>query len=145
MPAHHGRSDGAPVDADRVPHSVSTRRPKTDLPYLILVSTINIISLLDCAFFFYQNYPCRLTHSEMECELPCEESLFQSGHPFAEPGFRFTRNLTLYETFQNLFEPTSNDSPQRTPGSGQMDLTVLDMFILIHGKQCGCPALPCTS
>ena len=95
-------------------------------------STVSIVSLLDCAFLFYQNYPCRLTHSEMECDLPCDEAIFRSEHPFTEPNFRFSRHLTIYEAFQNLFDAPILESPQRTPDSSHMDLTVLDMFILIH-------------
>ncbi|KAL1886791.1 hypothetical protein Plec18167_000726 [Paecilomyces lecythidis] len=107
------------------------------------IRTINIVSLLDCAFSFYQNYPCRLTHNEMECDLPCEESIFSSQHPFAEPNFRFTRNVTIHEAFQQLFseEPTSSkptlDRSQPLSSSSMrnledLQLTVLDMFILIH-------------
>jgi hypothetical protein len=88
------------------------------------IRTISIISLLDCAFYFYQNYPRRLTLTEMECDLPCAESLFCSDHPFAEPNFRFSRGLQLSEAFENLFK--------ETPESPPMDLTTLDMFILIH-------------
>lgn len=88
------------------------------------IRTISIISLLDCAFFFFQNFPCRLTHTEMECDLPCDESLFFSEHPFAEPNFRFSRGLKVSEAFKNLFD--------ETPESNLMDLTALDMFILIH-------------
>ncbi|OQD85170.1 hypothetical protein PENSOL_c105G02686 [Penicillium solitum] len=86
--------------------------------------TISIISLLDGAFFFFQNFPCRLTHTEMQCDLPCDESLFFSEHPFAEPNFRFSRGLKVSEAFKNLFD--------ETPVSNPMDLTALDMFILIH-------------
>lgn len=86
--------------------------------------TISIISLLDGAFFFFQNFPCRLTHTEMQCDLPCDESLFLSEHPFAEPNFRFSRGLTVSEAFKNLFD--------EVPESNPMDLTALDMFILIH-------------
>lgn len=99
--------------------------------FLTPYRTISIISLLDCAFFFYQNYPCRLTHSEMECELPCEESIFESEHPFADPNFRFTRDLTLYGAFQHLFD--SSHEAGQSPDPSQMNLTVMDMFILIHG------------
>jgi hypothetical protein len=99
--------------------------------FLTPYRTISIISLLDCAFFFYQNYPCRLTHSEMECELPCEESIFDSEHPFADPNFRFTRDLTLYGAFQHLFD--SSQEAGQSPDPSQMNLTVMDMFILIHG------------
>ncbi|KAJ5502614.1 transcriptional regulator family: Fungal Specific TF [Penicillium fimorum] len=88
------------------------------------IRTISIISLLDCAFFFFQNYPCRLTYTEMECDLPCEESVFSSEHPFAEPNFCFSRGLVLSEAFENLFD--------EAPESHPMSLTALDMFILIH-------------
>lgn len=90
---------------------------------LTLNSTISVISLLDCAFYFYQNYPCRLTQLEMNCDLPCEESIFLSEHPFAEPNFRFSRGLTVSEAFGKLL-----DAPQSPP----MCLTIFDMFILIH-------------
>ncbi|KAJ9489433.1 hypothetical protein VN97_g3815 [Penicillium thymicola] len=88
------------------------------------IRTISIISLLDGAFFFFQNFPCRLTHTEMECDLPSDESLFFSEHPFAEPNFRFSRGLRISEAFKNLFD--------ETPESNPMDLSALDMFILIH-------------
>lgn len=87
-----------------------------------------MILLLDCAFFFFQNYPCRLSHTEMECDLPCDESLFVSEHPFVEPNFRFQREFRLSEAFRNLFEEAPESSP--------MDLTALDMFILIHSMSC---------
>ncbi|KAJ5632755.1 hypothetical protein N7490_009094 [Penicillium lividum] len=95
------------------------------------IRTISIISLMDCAFFFFQNYPYRLSTAEIENEFPCEQSLFQSKHPFSEPNFRLSRNLTLYEAFQNLFA-RPQDSPGQTPDPSPMDLTVFDMFILIH-------------
>ncbi|CAI7640083.1 unnamed protein product [Penicillium pancosmium] len=94
------------------------------------IRAISVISLLDCAFFFYQNYPCRLTHSEMECELPCEESVFQAEHPFSEPSFRFNRDITIYSAFQNLFEPVKQEG--QSADIYDMGLTVLDTFILIH-------------
>ncbi|KAJ5980542.1 hypothetical protein N7481_007840 [Penicillium waksmanii] len=94
------------------------------------IRAISVISLLDCAFFFYQNYPCRLTHSEMECELPCEESVFQAEHPFSEPSFRFNRDITIYSAFQKLFEPVKQEG--QSVDIYDMGLTVLDTFILIH-------------
>ncbi|KGO75953.1 Zinc finger, C2H2 [Penicillium italicum] len=88
------------------------------------IRTISMISLLDCAFLFFQNFPCRLTHTEMDFDLPCDESLFFSDHPFAEPNFRFSRGLRVSEAFEHLFDEAAESNP--------MDLTVLDMFILIH-------------
>lgn len=70
----------------------------------------------------------------MECDFPCEEVLFRSEHPYCEPNFRFSRNLTLYEAFQNLFE-TPHESPRQTPDIDHMDLTVFDLFILIHSTE----------
>jgi len=102
------------------------------LLFLTADRTMNIIALLDCAFCFYQNYPCRLTFSEMECELPCEEALFESEHPFLERNFRFTRGLTLCGAFQNLFD--SSHKHGQSPDPSQMNLTVMDMFLLIHGE-----------
>lgn len=104
------------------------------IPDLTGCRTINIISLLDCAFFFYQNYPCRLTHAELECELPCEEALFRSPHPFQDPKFRFSREITNYQAFQHMFE-SPQDGHQASPPSPKIHLTVLDMFIVIHGTQ----------
>ncbi|QQK44441.1 Fungal transcriptional regulatory protein, N-terminal [Penicillium digitatum] len=88
------------------------------------IRTFSMISLLDCAFLFFQNYPCRLTYTEMECDLPCEEWLFFSEHPFAEPNFRFSRGIRVSEAFEHMFD--------EAPESNPIDLTVLDMFILIH-------------
>ncbi|KAJ5752203.1 hypothetical protein N7520_009120 [Penicillium odoratum] len=91
------------------------------------IRTMAIVSLLDSAFFFYQNYPCRLTPSEMEFELPCEESVFQAEHPFAAPRFQASRDITAFEAFQGLF-----DEDRGSPDNSNMHLTTLDMFILIH-------------
>lgn len=60
---------------------------------------------------------------EMECDLPCEDSIFNSEHPFAQPNFRFNRELTVAEAFQSLFA----EVPPAVP-----NYTVFDMFILIH-------------
>lgn len=101
------------------------------------ISTMTIISLMDSAFSFFQNYPCRLAHIEMDCDLPCEESVFGSIHPFAEPNFRLSRELTVSEAFQNLFDERPEDPPHSLHESSKqegnpMGLTVYDMFLLIH-------------
>ncbi|KAI2787243.1 hypothetical protein POX_f07606 [Penicillium oxalicum] len=96
------------------------------------IRTISLMSLLDCAFFFYQNYPCRLTHSELESELPCEEALFRSSHPFQDPNFRFTRDLSIFQAFQHMFEISPQGSPAPSPSMPRFQLTILDMFIVIH-------------
>ncbi|KAJ5484844.1 hypothetical protein N7539_004832 [Penicillium diatomitis] len=96
------------------------------------IRTISLMSLLDCAFFFYQNYPCRLTHRELESELPCEEALFRSPHPFQDPNFRFSRDLSIFEAFQHMFESPPQGSPAPSASSTRLQLTILDMFIVIH-------------
>lgn len=85
------------------------------------------ISLIDSAYLFFQNYPCRLAHCEMDFDLPCEESIFNSANPFAEPDFRVSRGFTISQAFQSLF-----DNPEELQRGNPMGLTVFDMFILIH-------------
>ncbi|CRG88903.1 Regulatory protein ADR1 [Talaromyces islandicus] len=98
------------------------------------IRTINIISLLDCAFSFYQNFPCRLTPAELECDLPCDNLVFNSEHPFTHAKFRFTRETTVYEAFQYLFDESQPIPTQKgtQAATTDMSLTVLDTFILIH-------------
>ncbi|EED15421.1 C2H2 finger domain protein (Zms1), putative [Talaromyces stipitatus ATCC 10500] len=106
------------------------------------IRTINVISLLDCAFSFYSNFPCRLTPPELECDLPCEESVFNCEHPFAQLKFRFTRETTVYDAFQHLFQDEQGASAchhdqhhtnhcAHSPSIGTT-LTVTDMFLMIH-------------
>jgi hypothetical protein len=95
---------------------------------------MDIICLLDCAFSFYQNYPCRLTAAEMECDLPCEDSIFESEHPFAQPNFRFNRNRTVGDAFQSLFAENQRTGKSDRAHINDIDFTVCDMFILIHRR-----------
>lgn len=88
--------------------------------------TVSVIVLIDSAFNFFQNYPCRVTQLELACDLPCDEALFSSQHPFSEPNFRFARELTMTKVFENFLDESYSQS---------MDLNILDMFILIHRKQ----------
>lgn len=94
---------------------------------------MNIITLLDCALAFFANFPCRLTVSEMRFDLPCEETIFSSSHPFAEPKFTPSRHLTTYEAFQSLF---GQFKPTTVPNQGKkgnpLGLNPMDMFILVH-------------
>ncbi|GAB1191426.1 hypothetical protein APSETT444_000599 [Aspergillus pseudonomiae] len=74
----------------------------------------------------------------MECALPCVESVFESAHPFQEPNFELSRDITLSEAFQMLFEEeeSSRASSPSTSGSTVAEtlakLTILDTFMLIH-------------
>jgi len=99
--------------------------------YLTFERLMCIISLLDCAFSFFANYPCRLTLSDLG-ELPCEDVFFRSAHPFSVPNFTASRHITVYEAFQSLLgqhiPPTSNPESKVNP----LGLNPLDMFILIH-------------
>jgi hypothetical protein len=94
---------------------------------------MNIITLMDCALSFFANFPCRLTVSEMRFDLPCEENLFSSSHPFAEPKFSPSRHLTTYEAFQSLFgQLKSTTVPNQGKKGNPLGLNPMDMFILVH-------------
>jgi hypothetical protein len=96
---------------------------------------MNIITLFDCALAFFANFPCRLTVSEMRFDLPCEEGIFASSRPFAEPKFAPSRHLTTYEAFQSLFgqlKPTT--VPNQGKKGNPLGLNPMDMFILVHSK-----------
>ena len=71
--------------------------------------------------------------TELECDLPSDETLFDSEHPFSEPNFTFKRPLTLADTFERLFAYESD-----TEALQDSHLTGLDMFILIHRKYRNC-------
>ncbi|KAL2871465.1 uncharacterized protein BJX67DRAFT_342292 [Aspergillus lucknowensis] len=95
------------------------------------IRNMNIISLLDCAFSFYQNYPCRLSHTEIQWDFPCLESVFASEHPFASSNFQVSRGITLGDAFRNIFAETSGQESHTLPDT-IAKLTVLDMFVLVH-------------
>lgn len=85
------------------------------------------VVLIDCAFSFFNNYPCRLVASELECDLPCAEALFDSQHPYSEPGFAFARPFTVNGAFEQFFAYGDGSEPVSSAR-----LTVFDMFITIH-------------
>lgn len=101
------------------------------------IRTISSMVLLDCAFTFFANFPCRFALSELEFELPCDERFFSSLRPFAEEGFSASRRHTITLAFHSLFE--QHDPQQRLLGLanteaslGPLDFNCMDMFILIH-------------
>lgn len=76
----------------------------------------------------------RIAFQEMNFELPCEEVLWGSSHPFAEKTFTPNRNVTLFEAFQSLFgQPKAAPVAvvQATKGN-PLGLNPMDMFTLIH-------------
>jgi len=105
--------------------------------------TINIIITLDAAFLFFQNYPCRFAFAELECDLPCEESLFSSRNPFTEPHFLLSRELSLKKGTELMFGDglaaaelayANRSSTSSSATRSRTMFNVFDMFILIHGK-----------
>ncbi|KIX06759.1 uncharacterized protein Z518_04735 [Rhinocladiella mackenziei CBS 650.93] len=125
------------------------------------IRTLAVIALLDCAMRIYSNYPCRLTLAELDTDLPCKEAIFSSRHPFMQDESIFAPRLTISQAFAMLFEgkaPTaaSNTSsslslssalvrvgvdaaedPSHEPTTTMAedlncDMTVFDLFILIH-------------
>lgn len=126
--------------------------------YLVLTGdlrTMSVIALLDCAMRIYTNHPCRLILVELDSDLPCKESIFNSDHPFMEDGNIFAPRLTISKAFALLFqgnakrslsivkksseEPDAEDDPSST---NLGDLTKFDLFILIH---CECSLSPLTT
>ena len=101
------------------------------------IRTVNIMVLLDCAFTFFANFPCRFSFSELEFELPCAEAFFNSSQPFVEDGFSLSRRPTILSAFQSLFEQADGRTPLMNPSQfdarpAPLDLNCMDMFILIH-------------
>lgn len=103
---------------------------------------MSVILLLDCAFSFYQNYPCRIPITEMVWDLPCADAVFIAEHPFAHPRFCFSRDFTVRMAFFSLFGDgtSANHDNVTTNAMASVDHeikgftpSVLDMFILIHG------------
>ncbi|OJD18456.1 hypothetical protein AJ78_01512 [Emergomyces pasteurianus Ep9510] len=97
------------------------------------IRTMIVLSMIDSAMPFYQNYPSRLTNIELQCDLPCQGSYFAARHPFLEPDFRLSREMTVYQAFQNLFV---ENGPVRSlfvhRGTNKLHLGIIDMFLLIH-------------
>lgn len=81
--------------------------------------------LLDCAFLFYKGLPLRIVSSEVECDLPCAEDIFDAAHPFTHPHFQFKRVTSTRTAFQAVFDARKDDPRLK-------ELNVIDTFILIH-------------
>jgi hypothetical protein len=90
------------------------------------------MTLLDCAFAFFSNFPCRLSVTEMKFDLVCEESFFASSHPFSEPMFKPSRHLTTYEAFKSLFCQEQSQAAEDKKKVNPLGLSLVDMFTLIH-------------
>ena len=102
------------------------------------------VCLLDCAFCFFQNQPCRLVPTELNCGLPCDESVFSTEIPTQKVQFQRTRDITIYSAFRRLFDDQQPvpQTPYTAPRShpkvaspepfSQQSVTALDMFILGH-------------
>ncbi|OAT02115.1 C2H2 finger domain-containing protein [Blastomyces dermatitidis ER-3] len=97
------------------------------------IRTMILVSMIDSAMPFFQNYPSRLTNIEIQCDLPCHESQFAARHPFLEPDFRLSREMTVYQAFQNLFVENGPVRPLFVHcGTNKLHLGIMDMFLLIH-------------
>ncbi|RKF57008.1 C2H2 finger domain protein [Golovinomyces cichoracearum] len=96
------------------------------------IRLINAMYLFDCALSFFSHFPCRLTLPEMEFDLTCEDRLFFSHHPFSEPNFLLSRNLTTFDAFQSLFIKIPARPDVNTVDENPLGLNATDMFTLIH-------------
>lgn len=70
----------------------------------------------------------------MEFDLTCEDRLFFSHHPFSEPNFLLSRNLTTFDAFQSLFIKIPARPDVNTVDENPLGLNATDMFTLIHRK-----------
>ncbi|KIW71771.1 hypothetical protein PV04_00008 [Phialophora macrospora] len=114
------------------------------------IRTISAIALLDCAMRIYSNYPCRITLAELDNDLPCKEAIFSSRHPFMQDESIFAPRLTMSQSFALLFDGKAKlpksiapsvlssqadasevEAPLEEPDLN-CDLTIFDLFILIH-------------
>jgi hypothetical protein len=104
------------------------------------IRTISAIALLDTAMRIYSNYPCRITLAELDNDLPCKEATFSSRHPFMQDESVFASRITISQAFALLFNGKAKvDSAVVSVHSGEVseqaedcDLTIFDLFILIH-------------
>ncbi len=122
------------MDTSRIAHSVSISKIILHVEFILTTDnfrTMNVIALFDCSFCFYSNFPCRMLIAEMTFDLPCEAALFSAPHPFADPRFKPSRNMTVVEAFQSFLaqvrETPTVDSEAR---SNPSKFTVTDMFII---------------
>lgn len=88
--------------------------------------TITYIILLDCALLFFKGLPLRILSSEIECDLPCDESAFESEHLHIESLALFEPVYNARAAFRALFDS------QITASELKRSLTILGTFILIH-------------
>ncbi|KAH0842656.1 hypothetical protein AYO21_08995 [Fonsecaea monophora] len=112
------------------------------------IRTISVIALLDCAMRIYSNYPCRITLGELDNDLPCKEAIFSSRHPFMQDDSIFAPRLTMSQAFALLFDGKARTSDSAKESmlvadesengttleetEGNCNLTIFDLFILIH-------------
>lgn len=78
---------------------------------------------MDCAFLFFRGILTRIVSTEIKCDLPCDEAVFDEENPFTHPSFALSRELTAPTAFRALFK-----------NAGRLPLAMLDTFILIHRK-----------
>lgn len=93
--------------------------------------------------------------AELECDLPCKETTFNSEHPFMEDDNIFAPRLTISRAFSSLFQlrvkrRTSSiaviPKEETTPTDEYINVgeviefTRFDLFIMIHCKSSRCSA-----
>lgn len=93
------------------------------------IRTMNILFCLDCAFLFFRSFPCRLSFTELDFELCCEEPIFNAPQPFQHPRFGRRSPMTLKQGVEFL---SRSEPVLRNPSDDTTPFTMLSMFILIH-------------
>lgn len=77
--------------------------------------------------------------SELVFDLPCNDFFYHAHHPFAQQNFCFSRAVTVFDAFQALLASKSSVKGSTiissdTNNGKTFKVSVLDMFILIHGN-----------
>lgn len=111
-----------------------------------------MLRLLDFAYMFYSNFTCILTFGELRTDMPCESSLFDCKHPFAEEEFRFSRNTMAIDSLRVLYQAsdpvsvrpihigmTASLLVESAGQTGSRTITLQDLYLLVHSKL-NCPA-----
>ncbi|KAL1310479.1 hypothetical protein AAFC00_000769 [Neodothiora populina] len=103
------------------------------------VRIMNCIWLVDCSFIFFVNFPPHFDVTEMQCDLPSKDSLFESLHPFSLPDFSPSRRTTILDILQDYLHPEKDvDGRCIDPlskfnaGPTGKGMLAFDTFVVIH-------------
>ena len=110
------------------------------------IRTISVIALFDCAMRIFSNYPCRITLAELGNDLPCKEAIFSSRHPFMQDDSVFDGKAELPSSTAASAHSSQADANEAAKAANTgIDLTIFDLFILIHCMSCSLVLIGCVT